>query len=475
MATPLTTETSRPGPPGRGSFHGYGDTGRPSVGNEIFPDTIYEGYNITPRDPEYKGQARWFQALTEPIPGTQQGFRGLIRKHSPNSCSALDELYSSRMKGSKRDHIQWFINTKIASNPERTYELAYLKLEQYPKRKTKCPSKKTFSIQMLLECKPRLRNATLPSQPVATNGPAASYIGPAPMGLDSTRINPGVTPPSAMACSRPQYLPPHVRQNHLHGDKNYPDAVTLNNRDSRDIAIESATRAENDSDSDDSDERRPISPCSTMSSDTVMSSSRRVSSSSIVDASGSSPKSVSRDFDENLLRMEVQTNIKKERRCISKSSDRDDWPSFYLESRASPNSTAHGQTGMSPTECREQGQQSSTQQFYTSTGTQTDQGLDLVGHEGLVSGGLQCPKPEIEPVAPKTTEMSSQTQVPASENNDDVPKTQLDEPLEAKAERSDRGTERESFYEKPVWMNDLRPGMLIPGHAKRLEPLDTDK
>ena len=451
MAGTLEPNTSRPSPSGHGSFHGQG----PNVGNGLSVDIMYEGYSITPK--ESKGRERWFKALTEPIPGTQEDFRQLIQKYKSRGCNALEELLGWRMDGPKREQVLGYIDIKNKTNPERTYALAYLKLEQYPKgKKTNLSSNKTRSIQMLLDCKRKSQNPILTPSLVAPQGSNAINGGSPSVGLDPPRTNFGSTPTSPMAISwsRPEYLPPRVLRNLLQREKHRSSPVTLNVRHGRNLAIEPSVPNESDIDSNDPNEHRSLSPCSTVSSDTIMSSSRKTSSSSAGNGTASSPSinDIDRDFYETLSNLEAPAKIQDGWRWDAKSSDGITSPSRH---------------SLTSGEQRNSKQRPSAQCLYSSTSTQTDGEPTIINHEDIASDELECLKPDITQLSLGTDEIPSTTGRSAEGIDNSILETESDAINEGGAERSERGTGSGNFYEKPAWMNDLRPGMLFLGTTER--------
>ena len=470
MTTPLTTGTGRPDSPGRGTFLRYAGLGKPVMEHRVIPYITYEGYNITPRETEYnESNGRWYRAHTKPMPGTQREFENLIRRQSLSDSTVMEELYSSRMMGSKREHIEDYIKLRDAQDPERKHELAYLKLERYHRQKeSKQSARRTSSIQIVLECKLHSRNSTgATPQPPASHGsfvtqeslPLTDHVPPKP------RTETSPTMPTNV--SRPQYLPPYVQQRYPNRGSDHSNSQAVNNQNNRDTMDPAPTITTRKYDSDDSEILRPSSPCSTVSSDTMEPSSRRTSSSSVSNGRAPIPSQTSKEGSYTDPYATTRLATKQTGGHLSPKSSKGNEPT--LLSPVSRKSTGPGiptQSIRDHDEFQETPACSDTLVEYTSIGTQTDQGFDSmsIDHCQSSSGHCEQRKPSV-----KVTELiegenlSERGCVPSDENKDEekvVPCLEPGPHLEPGTKARDHGESNACFYKKPAWMNDLRPGSL---------------
>lgn len=279
MARPINAYP-RPGLPAHRSYHGHEQTNGPSIGGETSPTRIYECYEITPkRTPVDEDLGRWYRANTKRIPYSEQDLHQFVRKEYSREYTVIDAFNDKKMQGSKRQHIEHFIEERNASNPDWEYNLKYLKVDRNRKhRESKKPRQKTLSMMIILECKLRPRDRinfplprTMSSQgPIRASGslPAANHM-------------PGYLVPSTVTAPnnsiRPQYTPPYARCRDSNGQHSTPMPQVVDNRNSQGVSYTPPTLRTPTYDSDESAGLRPASPSSTLSSDTARSSSRRTS------------------------------------------------------------------------------------------------------------------------------------------------------------------------------------------------------
>ena len=455
MALACQTTSVRPNLPVYGSYPGHGDVGRPASGHESDPPVTYEGYRITPRGSRHdQGKGKWYGAHTIEMPATLRDLEHMIQSRSSSGRTVLQELYSPRLEGSKREHIESFIRRRDALDPGRRHDLAYLHLDQYQRHKESKPSKwKTSAMQIIFECRIRPRNhPILPQQPVSSCGSPIRKGGWVPSSPTTAAAH-GTTISPPMKTSRPQYLPQYVRQSETFPANDWLSSTSEGNRSHRDSVISTPKTINSDYDSNESEETRPGSPCSTASSDIIFSESRRRSSSSVSSGNASVTSQTAGEDSSNedscatLTEAEGQT---EEFWSLSDSSGRKHLlPSSVC--RDLLQSVGRGNPkGMAPyigDQC--------------SIGTQTDQESDQ--SDGTQSLARQPNSHEMSTKPVKSNEAA------IWQNGKQSPGKTVDPGKTSESQSNDNdgahsiGDHQEAiemaFYEKPSWMDDLRPGL----------------
>ena len=444
MALPCKTGIGRPNLPVYGSYPGYGDAGRPVSGQEMGPPITYEGYRITPRGSGYdRGKGKWYRAHTTEMPATLRDLEHMVRNRSLSGRTVLEELYSSRLEGSKREHIESFIRARDASDPGRKHDLAYLHLDQYQRRKVSKPSKlKTAAMQIILECRIRPRNHAIPSQqPVSSCGSSIIKEGWDPLNVATASIH-----GAAMKTSRPQYLPQYARQGEA------TQANTWDNQGDRNPVIPVPKTTISDYDSDDSEEARPASACSTVSSDAVMSETRRRSSSSVSNRNAS------------IISQTTGVDSCNEDSCATVTMAEDQIGELW-SLRDSSGREYH----LPPSICRDLidsvGQKSPKSvtpciREQRSVGTQIDWEVDHSDCTRPLPRHSEPPKTLAKPGELEEA-ASCQSKVQSPEKTFDPERYSETKPNDCD-ELHSKGSRQESaevgFFEKPKWMDNLRPG-----------------
>lgn len=404
------------------------------MANDTAQPKTYEGYSITPNESEYdESRGKWYRALTKPMPGSQREFENLIRRQSLSDETVMEVLYSPRMMGSKREHIENYINAKDAANPGWKHELAYLKLERFPKHKlSRQSSKRTASMQIVLECKPRPRNNVAPMHPHASYSSSA-------MGRDSSSTNftPTRTQSSALLTapvdtSPSRYLPPNNQPGGTNRNSNFPNAKTANRRDGRDPIVPPLTPASNEYKRNGAEEPRSLSPCSTVSSNTVSPLPRNASNSSML--FGNTPAASQPGEDQMTV----------ERSYTAESRDNARQPST---GHANPQSET---------------MLSNPQRLHTTTGTHTD--VDCLT-DNPPFDTFNHPEPGASPQGLAANENSCSRDHAPSDDVNEEKKAAFEDGRFDHPKRNMGGsfgdTIGPNLYEKPVWMNNLQPGQLL--------------
>ena len=286
MALPRSTRDGHSSMLDLQSLQNHGDARTSSITNDAIQSKVYEGYNITPNESQYdESRGKWYQAHTKKMPGSQEEFQNLVRRQSQSVESVMEVLYSPRMIGSKREHIEEFVNDRDASDPERKHVLVYLRLERFPKHKgTKQTSKRTASMQIVIECKLLPHIGSVPSRPLAPHSlntrtgdqlwvsfQAGRPHQNQPLPVNSVDWN---TPQSQ---GRPSFVWPAIST----WNGAYPNVQTANRRDSPNPILPPLTPISSELNGSKVEHGRPLSPCSTVSSDAGSPTSRKMSSSSI--------------------------------------------------------------------------------------------------------------------------------------------------------------------------------------------------
>lgn len=268
---------ARPGLPTHRSL-GYGEKRKHSIEGEAPPSSVYEMYDITPREPPLdESQGRWYGANTERISAAERTLDQLVRRQSSSEYEIIDALLDRKMQGSKRAHIHAFIARRDAANPEWKHQLVFLKLNRsHKQRDSKKSKQKTLSMHIILERKLRRRDdIRLPlPRSMSSQGPIRA-IGGLPA-TDHRQENSMLGPVSApVNTPRSQDLPSYARQRDPNWQSSPPRVQILDNPNGRGQLLAPPPPGTTTHNSDESASFTPASPSSTLSSDTARSSSRK--------------------------------------------------------------------------------------------------------------------------------------------------------------------------------------------------------
>jgi len=457
MARPLATAVGRP-PPSQRSFHGYRESAGPSVGDDVVPHIRYEGYNITPEDSEYHD--KWHRAHIRPMPVTQREFENLIQKQSLSDNPVTKELCGPRMTNSKTECIASHIDARDALDPEREHELAYLKLER--RHRSKSSKKTTVSMQIIFECKIRPPSNKVPAlQAVATHGSRIiNGNSSAASSVPTTNPNAGTILTVPVGASRPQYTPTYALQRGLSSTDNCQKVNADKGRDSRDPSILTLALARSDYDSDESDDLRAPSQCSIVSSDTVMSSSRRTSSSSVSNSNTPATSQIAKDG--NLDGSPCTTGYAPRDRLDERWNTKQCTGDSSLQPQYRRHSDTEGV--VLPQKYHYADQRHVLECLYIDTGTQTDPELNESCCGGSFLDRNEREKPNAKSVELADHGSSSKKDCVLGDQSEEGEKATSKhdaakdiDPTVKEASVKDRSTES---FEKPAWMNNLRPGSL---------------
>lgn len=470
MARPLNPGSGRPAFPSSRSSHSYEDSGTAQGGGKQHLDIIYEGYDIVPKESQPdESKGRWHLAHTISMPATQPDLEHLVRKQSLSRCTASQMMYDNRMQGSKRAHIYHIIRDRDTEKPDRTHELAFLKLERDRKQKdSRRPKKKTLSMQIILECKTRPHDRISLAAPgsLAPQGPASASGGLSPTNHGSARPLPFTWPSTPISTPRPQYLPPYARPQALSGQGSQLNVSDLDSRTSRDQLVPLPTPTSN-YDSDDSEYFRSVSPSSTISSDTVRSSGRASNlalgpkpSSSAID-----PRAHIEDDDDSYRVTVKAPGGRMYESRIPKSSAEKVSSSIPNDTRIHTSPLMNQQQIPDHEKSHYAGQHhlaATNGHSYASTGTQTDRELNIFDHMKPDLNNEFAPGSKVKPVERVQSEspfVPGRMPNTSSNNRDEV--TSVDVSRDEKehlAARLRGDVEIPNHYEKPSWMSNMQPG-----------------
>ena len=468
MAQPLAVGVGRPNLPGHRSFNDYGECGKPSAGSAVAPIITYEGYNITPRDPEYNdGKGRFYRAPTKSMPATQRELESLIQKQSRSDCTAIQELYSYDMKGSKRDHIEAFIRARNAQDPERKHELAYLKAQRgHRSGRSKHSGKRTMSIQIILECRFLPRNIQAPIFPTPPN----RGLNTAMEGLitpEKAHSNSGAAAaiPAAMT-SRPQYLPPYVQQRALKRTGTPNNGLPVDNETGRKASITSTSSSSSD-ESGDSEDFFPSSPTSIQSSKTITPSSWRTSASSGPTSSTSAPSQIVKDEKASrgqCTAIGINGKQNDERRSLEFGA-KENLSQPSSRQRDEHELAMHTQPFKGMVKSNYSDHRPVPQPKYASIGTQTDQQPIRPDPGEVFSAEVKNPEQNlgmVKPVEDKSSSGRKDIMIDEAECEEEFA---LHNAASNSVGSCVKGTNEQpassNLFEKPEWMNNLQPGARV--------------
>ncbi|KAL6722005.1 hypothetical protein ACLMJK_001110 [Lecanora helva] len=464
--------TSRPNLSPQGSFTGYNELGKLNLGNVTSPSIKYEGYNVTPRHSGYdKNRGKWYRALTTEMPARLQDLESMVRNQSSCGHNVMKELYGHAMDGSKRDHIESFVRTRNASDPNWEHALAYLNLQQYsPKQKDpKASRMKTFAMQIILECRRCCPSITNPTETQFTHISNPSNGGRSLSNLGGTDGHAGKQPPALGQIPRSQYIPQYIRQNEHRSVNQQQCSQSVGGRSQQIRPLKPSTNS-NDYDSASSEDARSPSPCSTVSSDTMKSKSRRRSSSSVSACDEASKSQAHRiDGGDDYL----STSIGVERNQINKAwSLRDSSGKLYL---LAPSKGLDIVNSLSHEKCASTAlcNRSSASCSSKSTGTQTDQKDDDKAFRSFPQE-LDQSIPNTRPSELDGEQVCTGTKPSISLETLDTAhsKNDMDNASSQDAEKSCEEGNRMCFSEKPSWFENLQPVYPTSISDEDLDPLD---
>ena len=453
MASTANTRANRPTLPGHHSFNSYAELKGPSIACGFPASITYEGYNITPRDPEYHRPGRWCGANTRSMVGTEEEFKNLVQKQLLSDSTVTEVLYSSRMDGSKRDYIEDFLNRRNTSRPKCKHQLAYLKLEQHHKPKSsKSYRGRTASMQIILECKlyPGGTIACVPSAPIPHQASVGKSVSLPLSSSTSTRTSSGTVPSLKPISLRPEYQPSYVLEGKPNSNANPLHVTAFADRDRQIKTNMPRMLSSICHDSDDSEyfTSSSSSPSCCLSPGTVEPSSQRMSGSPVSTATRPylgrrsktcNPGQGGQNFDRRY----------KDSKSTSPNRGDSGHPLAVLSTKDPPQPPAHGNP-------RHENQHFAQRHSHLSVGTQTE--LKLPPNDSIIIELVKELAGQAADKQPRPTD--GEIKSVASKNQDLSPRSGLDDIKRLSDHEPVQEVVDTDKYEKPSWMNNLQPGQL---------------